>query len=59
MRMINRLEEHFNLEVPLGAIFESPSVAELAAYLDASMRMAGRNLLTPDPANNTRESGEI
>jgi amino acid adenylation domain-containing protein len=60
IQVLNRLEGHFDLEVPLEVIFELPSVAELAAYLDAAM-WAGHSDVPPipNPGGGKRESGEI
>jgi hypothetical protein len=60
IQIINRLEESFGLEVPLDVIFNSPSVAELAAYVDASMYTVYSDVSSPSNAGGgERESGEI
>ena len=37
MQVISRLDDAFNLEVPLHVLFESPTVAALAEHVEASM----------------------
>ncbi|MET0646492.1 MAG: amino acid adenylation domain-containing protein, partial [Pyrinomonadaceae bacterium] len=59
MQMNHRLRETFRLDIPLVALFESPTIAELAAEVarrraeqgDSHPPAAAAPIITPDPAN--------
>ena len=53
-RVIARLREIFNLEVPVRSLFEMPTVSELAAHIDAQLRMCGE-LAQPPITRASRE----
>lgn len=59
-QVINRLEARFELEIPLGVIFDFPSVIGLAAYVDA---LKGTSYLdassSQDSGDDNRERGII
>ncbi len=46
-RVIARLREVFNLEVPVRSLFEMPTVSELAAHIDEQLRMSVKLVQPP------------
>lgn len=59
VQLLNRLEAGFDIKVPLDVIFDFPSVAELAAYLDAALWADFDVSSMPGPGSGLRESGEL
>jgi non-ribosomal peptide synthetase component F len=45
-QVATRLQQMFNLDIPLRALFENPTAAELARYVE-EMRLAGRHTSAP------------
>jgi amino acid adenylation domain-containing protein len=46
-RVISRIREAFNLELPLRRLFEYPTVLELAAHIDEQLRVGQASALPP------------
>src|SRR6185312_12159457 len=42
MRLMSRIRELFNVEVPLRSLFERPTLAELARTIEETMRQGSR-----------------
>lgn len=57
-RMLSRVREVFQVELPWGRLFESPTLAGTARSIDA-LRWMKDNATTPDTGNRAREGGEI
>src|SRR6185295_4659572 len=56
-RVVSRIREAFNLELPLRRLFEYPTVLELAAHIDDQLRVAHASALPPirpQPHDHTR-----
>ncbi|HKG62290.1 MAG TPA: amino acid adenylation domain-containing protein, partial [Pyrinomonadaceae bacterium] len=46
-RVVSRIREAFNLEIPLRRLFEYPTVSELAAHIDEQLRVSHAAALPP------------
>ncbi len=57
-QVVSRVRRAFEIEMPLRLIFEKPTPAELAAYLD-STRRAGRSQALPPPIRPVSRDGEL
>jgi aryl carrier-like protein len=45
MQLVNQIRAHFQLEVPLRDLFETPTIAELATWIDRASRECGSDRL--------------
>jgi acyl-CoA synthetase (AMP-forming)/AMP-acid ligase II/acyl carrier protein len=41
MQLVNQLRNHFHVEIPLRAVFEMPTIEQLATWIDAASRERG------------------
>jgi aryl carrier-like protein len=41
MQLVNQIRDHFHLEIPLRAVFETPTIEKLATWIDAASRGRG------------------
>jgi len=56
-QIASRLREHFNLQVPVRAVFEAPSIAELAKRMD-TVRREEQGLIPP-PIKSVQRNGDL
>lgn len=41
MQLVNQIRDHFQVEIPLRAVFEMPTIEQLATWIDAASRGSG------------------
>ena len=58
-RLLSRLREPFGVELPLKALFESPSLGAFAAAVDRARREAGGISAVPPPLRPVPRQGEL
>ncbi|HEY9875968.1 MAG TPA: amino acid adenylation domain-containing protein, partial [Candidatus Obscuribacterales bacterium] len=57
-QLISRIRDAFQVELPVSQVFEAPSIASLARYIE-TMRWATKNQQAPSTTENAREEVEF